>query len=314
MDFSKLTEDLWKLFFSKSSEINVDTVLEWCAPDCVIIGTGAQEFYMGLEGFLQSFSDEMADRNDVEFHFKNIWCKEMPLNEDSILVYGKFCVIGESIDNSVHIHMDSRFSAIYKNMGDKWQLVHIHQSVPNVDQGEGEYYPKTLMKRVQELQCVNEEMTELAQKDGLTGLDNFRAFCCQWENRKSERGWFFVLDLDHFKEVNDTYGHLKGNEVLVSMGRVFYSNLRENDLLCRMGGDEFLIYCGEMKDKESADDFIQRLQYDLKAVGLTTPYWTTVSIGATEVFPNMTIDEAIENADKALYTVKKTKKGSYFIS
>ena len=314
MNFSKLTEELWRSFFSKEWEETKEKILEWAAPECVIIGTGSHEFYTGLDGFLRSFSDEMADRSDVEFHFKKLWCNQLQLDSNSCLVYGKFYVSGQSKDKTVLINMDSRFTFIFHKIDGKWKIVHIHQSVPNLEQGEGEYYPKTLMRQVQELQSANEEMTELAQKDGLTGLDNFRSFCNQWEEKKSEHGWFFVLDLDHFKEVNDTYGHLAGNEVLISMGKVFYSAVRENDLLCRMGGDEFLIFCGEMKDKTAATEFAHRLISDVRKAGNSMPYWTTVSIGAAEVTPGMSIQSALENADRSLYAVKRTRRGGFIVT
>ena len=310
MNFSGLTEELWRGFFAKDLNGTKEKIIEWVAPECVIIGTGSHEFYTGLDCFLHSFADEMADRNDVEFHFERISCNQMQVDTNTYLVYGKFYVSGESSDKTVLINMDSRFTFIFHRIEEKWKIVHIHQSVPNQEQGDGEYYPKTLMKQVQELQSVNEEMTELAQKDGLTGLDNFRAFCNNWEQR-SEYGWFFVLDLDYFKEVNDTYGHLAGNEVLISMGKVFFSTVRENDLLCRMGGDEFLIFCSEMKDKTDATDFAQRLISNIKSAGKSKPCWTTVLIGAAKVTPCMSIESALEKADKALYSVKKTMRGGF---
>lgn len=310
MDFSKLTEDLWRSFFSKEWEKTKELIVEWVAPECVIIGTGAHEFYNELSGFLNSFDDEMADRNDVEFHFKSLWCEPIMLDSNSCLVYGKFCVLGESDDKSVLINMDSRFTILFHKMNDKWKVVHIHQSLPNQEQGDGEYYPKTLIQRVQELQSANEEMAVLALKDGLTGLDNFRTFTSKWETR-CDYGWFFVLDIDYFKQINDNYGHLAGNEILTEMGKVFCSTVRENDLLCRMGGDEFLIFCSHMKDKTSASEFAQRLIADIKKAGESKPYWATVSIGAAEVTPGMSIETALENADKSLYNVKQTRRGSF---
>ncbi len=310
MDFSKLTEELWRSFFSNKWEETKEKIIKWCAPECVIIGTGANEFYMELDGFLNSFDEEMADRNDVEFHFDKIWCNQLRIDSESYLVYGKFHVLGESNDKSVRINMNSRFTMLFHRINEEWKIEHIHQSIPNQEQADGEYYPKTLLKKVQELQSVNAEMAELAQKDGLTGLDNFRTFTDKWGNR-SEYGWLFVLDLDHFKEINDTYGHIAGNEVLVSMGQVFCSAVREIDLLCRMGGDEFLIYCSEMKDKSDATEFAQRLISDIRKAGDFMPYWTTVSIGGAEVIPGMTIKTALDDADKSLYKVKRTKRGRF---
>ena len=311
MDFSKLVEELWKKFFSKVDEKTKGDIIKWFSPKCVIIGTGAHEFYTGLDNFLCAFANEMTERNDIEFNLKNIWCEQMQFDSKTCLVYGKIYVLGESEDKSVLINMDGRFTLIFHMVEGHWEIIHIHYSIPNQEQSDGEYYPKTLLKKVQELQSINDEMRALAQKDGLTGLDNFRTFSNQWEHR-SKYGWFFVLDLDHFKQINDTYGHLAGNEVLLYMGKVFRFVIRENDLLCRMGGDEFLIFCSEMKNKSDATEFAQRLINEVRKAGESNLYWTTVSVGAAEVTSGMSIDEALENADKSLYVVKKTKRGGFF--
>ena len=311
VDFLKLSENLWRSFFSKDWEKTKKMIFDNISPECTIIGTGAHEFYTDLEGFLNSFDDEMADRDNIEFHVDNFWQEKIPVGAEGFLVYGKFNAWGKSENNSVLINMDSRFTFIYHKINEEWKIVHIHQSLPNVDQDNGEYYPKTLLKKVQELQSINEEMTELAQKDSLTNLDNFRSFSYKWE-KMNEPGWFFVLDIDHFKQVNDNYGHLTGNEVLKEMAKVFSSAVRSNDLLCRMGGDEFLIFCSGMKDKLQATEFAGRLINDIKKAGDSKPYWTTVSIGASEVVQEMSIESALENADKALYEVKRTKRGGFF--
>ena len=78
-----------------------------------------------------------------------------------------------------------------------------------------------------------------------------------------------------------------------------------------MGGDEFLIFCSEMKDKTDATDFAQRLISNIKSAGKSKPCWTTVSIGAAKVTPCMSIESALEKADKALYSVKKTMRGGF---
>ena len=311
MDFFKITEKLWRSFFSKDWENTKKMIFENVTPECTIIGTGAHEFYTDLDSFLNSFDEEMADRDNIEFHVDNFWQEQIQIDSESFLVYGKFNAWGKSDDNSVLINMDSRFTFIYHKIKEKWKIVHIHQSLPDSEQSNGEYYPKALLKKVQELQSINEEITELAQKDALTGLDNFRAFCTQWQKR-SKHGWFFVLDLDYFKQINGTYGHLAGNEVLIGMGKVFCSAVREDDLLCRMGGDEFLVFCSDMKDRSAAAEFANRLISDIRKAGESMSYWTTVSIGAAEVTSDMSVELALESADKSLYEAKKRNRGSFF--
>lgn len=81
----------------------------------------------------------------------------MELEPDSCLVYGKLHLWWESEDKSTYINMDSRFTFLYHKIKGSWKIVHIHQSMPNKEQSDGEYYPKTLLEKVQELQ-------ELAQQ------------------------------------------------------------------------------------------------------------------------------------------------------
>lgn len=310
MNLIQLTEDLWRVFFSEMNEETEKQLKKWITPNCVIIGTGAHEFYESFDVFLHSFSAEIAERDDVKFRLENFICKEIKLDSESSLVYGKFDALGENKNKTVQINMNSRFTLVFHRINNEWKIVHVHESLPNLEQSDGEYYPKTLLKQVEELQNANEEMSELAQKDGLTGLANFRSFSNHWEH-KGKSGWLFILDLDHFKQVNDTYGHLAGNEVLIKMGKIFSSAVRGNDLLCRMGGDEFLIFCSDMKDKTDATEFAQRLITNVRKAGNSMPYWTTVSIGAAEVTPDMSIEVALESADRSLYAVKRSRHGGY---
>ena len=120
--------------------------------------------------------DEVKERENIAFSFKDFWCEEKRLSEDVCLVYGKLYLWWESEDRKVRIDMDSRFSILYRRREDGWKIVHVHQSLPNPEQMEGEYYPKTLTEQVKEVTNLADQMRRLAQKDGLTGVINYRAF------------------------------------------------------------------------------------------------------------------------------------------
>lgn len=312
MDFCKLTKEFWEIYFSDGELESKEAVLEWFAPQCVVVGTGAHEFYLTRDEFFRTLADEVRERKDIPFQFKDFWCEQMLLGTDACLVYGKIHIWWESEDHAVCINMDSRFTFLYQRINGAWKIVHIHQSLPNLEQADGEYYPKTLSEDFRKMKAVAEEMTEFAQKDGLTGLNNFRFFSDQWEQR-SNPGWLFVLDVDRFKEVNDTYGHVIGNEVLVSMAEVICSTVRENDLVCRMGGDEFLVFCG-VKDKADATKFAHRLTQNLRKFGANKEYWTTVSIGGAYAPLDSSLELVLEKADRSLYSVKKSHRGDFSVN
>lgn len=158
------------------------------------------------------------------------------------------------------------------------------------------------------------ENTELATYDDLTGLLNRRA----WESRsrmllaraRREGGSFalLLLDVDHFKRINDTWGHLVGDQVLMHVARVFKSGVRSSDLLGRYGGEEFAMIlrnCSPAKGLEVAE----KLRKMLRDTPMTTvsgnDIAVQVSIGVAS-FPSSgrTATEVATAADLALYRAK----------
>ncbi|MDI6743421.1 MAG: GGDEF domain-containing protein, partial [Smithella sp.] len=116
-----------------------------------------------------------------------------------------------------------------------------------------------------------------------------------------------IIDLDHFKQVNDTYGHAAGDEVLRRTARLFRENLRTMDVVGRWGGEEFIIMLPEIAI-DQANMTCNRL---LKAFGATdidvgsASIKITATIGITQLLPGDKIDEVIRRADEALYKGKE---------
>ena len=154
-------------------------------------------------------------------------------------------------------------------------------------------------------------MRVLAQRDGLTGLYNYRALEKQWGQWNAPGLWFFLLDIDDFKQVNDTYGHVAGNEALKQVARVLENTVREGDRVYRLGGDEFGLLCAGIGSEQEAARLLERLLRKLDAAGAQQAFWTGVSIGATAVCPGERIERALSRADQALYERKRTAKNGY---
>lgn len=116
--------------------------------------------------------------------------------------------------------------------------------------------------------------------------------------------WLAVLDIDHFKRVNDNYGHLIGDEVLLLMARLMRSNFRFHDQLYRFGGEEFVILmrCDSATHAESA---LERLRERVKDYVFPQVGTITVSIGVSSLLPNDTPSSAFGRADKAVYYAKE---------
>lgn len=174
---------------------------------------------------------------------------------------------------------------------------------------------KQLMSQSEELKKMNEELHCLSITDSLTGLYNRRYFEDLMEKETSvvdcHGGIYSVLlvDIDHFKSINDTYGHPEGDIVLKEVANILSENLRQTDILCRIGGEEFIVLTKNTK-RTDAMALSDKLRLAVKACTFKFSGETihiTVSIGVS-TYNNDGIDhisEPIKRADKALYYCKE---------
>ena len=163
-------------------------------------------------------------------------------------------------------------------------------------------------------------LLDYSERDTLTGLLNRKTFDESFLKASAEPGaalgddgrraagdrfsyWLGVIDIDHFKRVNDTYGHLIGDEVLLLLSRLMRSSLRSRDRLYRFGGEEFvaLIRCNGAAAAALA---FERLRGNVEGYTFPQVEHITVSVGLTEVKPGDTPGGAFERADKAVYYAK----------
>ncbi len=169
------------------------------------------------------------------------------------------------------------------------------------------------------------EVRALAERDELTGLLNRRAMLPLIEREMSLRAQpqvvlppvcLAMLDIDHFKAVNDDYGHLAGDEVLRIVTRVCLSALRTGDVLARWGGEEFLLMLPET-DLELSRHCLQRLR-ELLAVAvfdsIDPGLRVTVSMGVAQIDPSDTLETVLDRADKALYEAKHTGRNKICVA
>jgi len=172
---------------------------------------------------------------------------------------------------------------------------------------------RRLTEQAGELQRMNEELQRLATTDPLTGLYNRRYFSAAVESdlalavRHGDVNSILALDIDHFKKVNDTYGHQAGDQVLVEVANILTKTLRKTDLVCRMGGEEFVMLCRRTQMRESMA-IADKLRKEIEAHAFTgIDHAVTVSIGIV-TFPEGAlvrgVDEYVHEADVALYRSK----------
>ena len=166
-----------------------------------------------------------------------------------------------------------------------------------------------------ELVKTKNKLQQLAATDHLTGVYNRRQFnkLAEQELLRCDRSklpaTLVLLDLDHFKHINDTYGHACGDAVLVSFTDRIKGELRSYDIFARIGGEEFAILLPEANEEEA----LKIAQRYLNKIADVPFYYegeyihSTVSIGLSESYPKIkTLDYALKTADKRLYQAKQS--------
>lgn len=312
MDFIKETKKLWDIYFFGSDE-DCTQLLDGAMPDCIIIGTGKHEIYQNLASFSEALNAEIEERKNMKFQYKDFWCEKKEVSSDVCLVYGGLHIWWEKEDQSVYINMDSRFTILYKYISGRWKVVHIHQSLPNIEQAEGEYYPKKLLDLYYTEKEKAEELRDLAENDALTGLLNYKTFQRVFDESLEKNMWLIAIDIDDFKIINDTYGHLEGNHVLKAIASVLQSSVRSSDRVCRMGGDEFLILCKEVASSEAIGFLLGRIKEAIEKIGESRGCRISVSMGAASAGNRESFDMVFKRADNALYEAKKHGKNKWEI-
>ena len=157
-----------------------------------------------------------------------------------------------------------------------------------------------------------DNLEQMASHDALTGLLNHASAKKRIQERIQSapeyRSALAILDLDHFKQANDTYGHMFGDEVLKHMADRLRESIRSGDIVARVGGDEFLIF---LAYKGDPDLVIQRV-YENLAGGSYKDFAISVSMGvATNEAVGDDYDALFHAADQALYSVKRGGRGHY---
>ncbi|QJD58780.1 GGDEF domain-containing protein [Pseudomonas sp. gcc21] len=171
----------------------------------------------------------------------------------------------------------------------------------------------TLKSHQETLKGMMGQLQDLAATDSLTGLANRRHFIDESRRRIQLLGpgktlGIALVDLDHFKLINDNYGHAAGDEVLQGFARVAAENLRGGDLVARFGGEEFILLLNN-SDMVSLQHCLNRIRNAFSQTQFTClPEGTfcTLSAGLTLVYPGDELDACISDADHALYRAKNS--------
>ncbi len=164
-----------------------------------------------------------------------------------------------------------------------------------------------------------QDVTAQVRTDGLTGLWNRNAFQHMVESHlrdnEQQRGAFMMIDMDHFKSVNDTYGHMAGDNLLKACAAAMRSVLRDSDIVGRLGGDEFVVFCKNIRDETVAEAKAAQIAGawgSLVPDGGTKPVTASIGISLSPRHGAL-FQELYIKADAALYKAKERGRNRFVV-
>ena len=200
------------------------------------------------------------------------------------------------------------------------RIVEVHSSPLTIREKSALF---SIVHDITERKHLEDQLNQLAMTDGLTGIYNRRHFIKEAQNELNrsvhvKRPLALVLfDIDHFKQINDTYGHAAGDQVLLAFTKICQENIREIDVFARYGGDEFVMLLPETSRAE-AFEVAERIrmalvnsqmEFESELISLT------ISSGISDLNDETdSFDKLIERADQALYLAKQAGRNVVMIS
>lgn len=308
-------KQLWHLYIINEEPDRLEHAFETMPDNLLMIGTGRHEMYKTRDEFLAGISADQIESRDIQFELQDEWYDVQEITEDVCVVYGSIWARENvSSGKSVLVDMEgSRFTVVCRNMNDDVEVCSIHHSMPYMDQGEDEFYPKTLATLANEAVQKSKVLERRVEMDHMTELYN-RVYM-EWHISKimdKETGYFFVLDLDCFKNVNDSMGHLAGDKVIREFAALLRKVYHSSAILGRMGGDEFAVWDSSIHTKEEAEDRFKAIMDGCRQ--LTDKIGVHVSCSAGIVISCRTGEKfsvLYQHADQALYQAKSMGKGCF---
>ncbi|WP_239495970.1 GGDEF domain-containing protein [Yoonia maritima] len=156
---------------------------------------------------------------------------------------------------------------------------------------------------------LQRKLSLLSRKDGLTGLNNRRTFleCADRRRENGDTGALLLLDADHFKRINDAYGHQAGDICLQSISETLQRNVRRDDVVGRIGGEEFAIFLCNASIQQAriiGERLTRPIPFHPTDHSTEANLSVTLSVGAVENRPHLSLSALLAQADQALYRAK----------
>ncbi|NLL75832.1 MAG: diguanylate cyclase [Clostridiales bacterium] len=309
----EITRDLCENYLLHPAKNN-DNIKQYFDDNLIYIGTGKHELFTSLSSLEKTW--EKYD-NDISFEILSEWYECRQLSEYIYIVYGCLWIKEkENKQKEILIEMDTRLSIVYEVHGNSYKVLHIHHSVPYMEQGYNEYYPKTISEKANSMIA---KFKQKAEQDAMTGLLNHTAFEQHITKyiKNNPVGVFYMIDIDNFKQINDKYGHDQGDTVIRDFANLLSVVFCSNAYLGRLGGDEFAVFETEVSDKaliqQKAQNVIDGFSSLSRKYDNKLQLSCSIGISLVNSIGN-SFSSLYRNADKNLYLSKNQKRGTFHLN
>lgn len=309
------TREIWHDSLNSPAQRHFSPERDRMEEKCLLFNTDGMESIIGKVSFWDLLRRDCNNPGLMGLYILDEWYDGRMMGEDGAFVSGNVR-LGTIADQEFSI--DVRFTLVYERINGQWEIIHIHNSLPQQVFHKRLDNIYTMVEKAERAVAMAEELESLARIDQMTGVYNHKTFLDIAENlalKNILNSYCYIIDLDNFKRINDTYGHLEGDQVLKILAEVLREQIREGDLVGRIGGDEFAVLCRQVPEEKVACQIADRI---LKAFAKRTTAYENegifgLSIGIARMEPGVSFYQIMQNADRSLYQAKSNGKKTYCI-
>ncbi|CAM2993587.1 GGDEF domain-containing protein [Moritella viscosa] len=308
--------------------VEINELVDICLQIINNIIEGAREERLASKTFLHAIVEEL---NNIAYKFDNSLVDSSKINKKQMSLLEN---LKERIDildldistcenlEETKLHVQQGLEIISSSIQQQEQLlqekIRLEQQIKAV-QSQLEQLKKETLLHTQRLEAQQHKLylDSLTQVYNRTALDErFKLEFKRWQ-RYQTNTTIAIIDIDHFKNINDTFGHIAGDKALKIVARALQKSIKGKDFIARFGGEEFVVLLADLKPHE-IQAVLDKLRKTIKSIPFRfkgEQISITISIGATQFLPedNETV-EPFERADKALYQAKSSGRDKVIIS
>ena len=311
----QLTKNFCHLYMYMKTPEEIEKISLLLDEQLSVIGTGKHEIYHHKQDFIDGLYLSLLEIQDIEFELLNEEYYGIALTDSICVIYGKIWIKEVNDKNkALIVDMDTRFSIVCQNKESAIKIFHIHHSMPYLEQRENEYYPKTLLEKANQALEYSQYLEKIVELDSLTKLYTRIAIETKIEDfikNHKENYALMVIDVDNFKNMNDNYGHLYGDMVLVDIANLLKDLFQEKAYIGRAGGDEFIIFFHQYLTYQETAHQAYCIIRGCERLSLKHNNNISCSIGISFTTLDSTFSKLYAEADIALYQSKDAGKAQF---